>query len=107
MTPTGSLFCLALLSIALPLRGQLPSWSNTFAGPGYKSYFHSMAYDQAHQRLLAFGLWNDVQLARGSWVPETPQSWKTTISDNDPPARAYHAMTYDSARERIVRFGGG
>ena len=106
MTRTGSWSCIALLSLALPLRGQLPTWSNTFAGPGYKTYFHSMAFDQAHQRLLAFGLWNGTQFARGSWVQEASQPWKTTADDNDPAPGAYHAMTYDAAREQIVLFGG-
>jgi uncharacterized protein (TIGR03437 family) len=65
-----------------------------------------MAYDQAHQRLLAFGLWNGVQFTRGSWIQESPQSWSAATTDNDPQARAYHAMTYDSAREQVVLFGG-
>ncbi len=68
---------------------------------------HAMAYDEANQRVILFGGWNDQEGLLGDTWAWDGESWTEIESNSGRPApRFLHAMSYDRQKQRVVLVGG-
>lgn len=70
---------------------------------------YSLAYDQAHDKVVLFGglFFNGSAFVglKETWLWDG-QKWAEVFPANDPGEHYSHAMTYDTARSETVLFGG-
>lgn len=91
-----------------------PSWQNGPSGGPGQVYGHSMVYDSAGQRMLAFGgstdgekasnvVWqldlSDASLSNAKWS-------QLAAAGRVPAARFLHSAAYDKAKNRMVIYSG-
>jgi len=65
--------------------------------------FHSMAYDNASDRIILLG----TSIAEGMWAYDfNIDTWQPLHPAQMPPFRAYSSMIYDAGSGQVVLFGG-
>lgn len=70
--------------------------------------YHTMAYDEARDRVVLFGGFDRVvftSVFNDTWEFDGT-TWANVTPVNSPPGRRYHAMCYDCARGRMILHGG-
>jgi Galactose oxidase, central domain/FlgD Ig-like domain/Kelch motif len=92
--------------------GATPTWSLLFpTGFAYPPrHGHSMIYDSAHDRMIAFGgtVQEDVEFKTNEVMALTlaPLAWTRPVNETRPFPREGHSAVIDVPRHRMVAFGG-